>query len=226
LSGMAPFRIATETTVFAMPETKIGYAPDVGANYFLNRLDGELGTYLALTGETLKGRAVLYVRLQPHSEHLLIGLFCSAHGLATHYIPRRRIPDVLEALASLEDPTLDTINSTIELSYLEPEGSEPPIELTGPIRVVLDSAFSRKSVEEILESLEKYAQSSNEQVKAWAASTLEALNLRSPTSLRVALHALRESKDGGLIEALRTELGIATALCVRYSLEVTLVDNY
>jgi len=59
LSGMAPFRIATETTVFAMPETKIGYAPDVGANYFLNRLDGALGTYLALTGETLKGRAVL-----------------------------------------------------------------------------------------------------------------------------------------------------------------------
>ena len=59
LSGMAPFRIATETTQFAMPETKIGYAPDVGANYFLNRLDGELGTYLALTGETLKGRAVL-----------------------------------------------------------------------------------------------------------------------------------------------------------------------
>ena len=59
LSGMAPFRIATETTVFAMPETKIGYAPDVGANYFLNRLDGELGAYLALTGETLKGRAVL-----------------------------------------------------------------------------------------------------------------------------------------------------------------------
>jgi hypothetical protein len=59
LSGMAPFRIATEKTVYAMPETKIGYAPDVGANYFLNRLDGELGTYLALTGETLKGRAVL-----------------------------------------------------------------------------------------------------------------------------------------------------------------------
>ena len=59
LSGMAPFRIATETTAFAMPETKIGYAPDVGANYFLNRLDGELGAYLALTGETLKGRSVL-----------------------------------------------------------------------------------------------------------------------------------------------------------------------
>lgn len=58
LSALASFRVATETTMFAMPETKIGYSPDVGANYFLNRLDGELGAYLALTGETVKGRAV------------------------------------------------------------------------------------------------------------------------------------------------------------------------
>ena len=42
-----------------MPETKIGYAPDVGANYFLPKLDGQLGTYLALTGDELVGRAVL-----------------------------------------------------------------------------------------------------------------------------------------------------------------------
>lgn len=195
LSCMAPFRIATETTLFAMPETKIGYAPDVGANYFLNRLDGELGAYLALTGETLKGRAVFM------------------HGLATHYIPQRRIPAVLEALASLENPTPDMINSTIELSYYEPETSEPPIALTGSVRAALDSAFSHKSVENIFAALEEYAESSDERVKAWAAKTLESLHLRSPTSLRVALHALRESKNGGLIEALRTELGIATAFC-------------
>lgn len=59
LSVHAPFRIATETTVFAMPETKIGYCPDVGASHFLPLLDGELGTYLGLTGETIRGRAVL-----------------------------------------------------------------------------------------------------------------------------------------------------------------------
>jgi 3-hydroxyisobutyryl-CoA hydrolase len=63
LSIPANFRVATENTVFAMPETKIGYSPDVGASYFLSRLDGEMGTYLALTGDTLKGRAVLYVSL-------------------------------------------------------------------------------------------------------------------------------------------------------------------
>jgi len=41
-----------------MPETKIGYCPDVGASFYLSRLDGELGTYLALTGEAIAGRAV------------------------------------------------------------------------------------------------------------------------------------------------------------------------
>lgn len=59
LAANAPFRIATEKTVFAMPETKIGYCPDVGGSYFLSRLDGEIGTYLALTSETISGRAVL-----------------------------------------------------------------------------------------------------------------------------------------------------------------------
>jgi 3-hydroxyisobutyryl-CoA hydrolase len=44
--------------MLAMPETKIGYSPDVGANYFLSRLDGEIGTYLALTSEALNARAV------------------------------------------------------------------------------------------------------------------------------------------------------------------------
>jgi 3-hydroxyisobutyryl-CoA hydrolase len=59
LSVNANFRIATENTVFAMPETKIGYCPDVGASFFLSRVDGEVGTYLALTGESIKGRDVL-----------------------------------------------------------------------------------------------------------------------------------------------------------------------
>ena len=61
----AQFRIATEKTMFAMPETKIGYCPDVGASYFLSRVDGEIGTYLALTGDAIFGRAVLYVHFCP-----------------------------------------------------------------------------------------------------------------------------------------------------------------
>lgn len=59
LSVHAPFRIATEKTVFAMPETTIGLFPDVGAGFFLPRLDGKLGMYLALSSEQLKGVNVL-----------------------------------------------------------------------------------------------------------------------------------------------------------------------
>ena len=51
--------MATENTVFAMPETNIGYVPDVGASYYMSRLDGQLGTYLCLTGTTLRGRDIL-----------------------------------------------------------------------------------------------------------------------------------------------------------------------
>ncbi len=55
LSVHAPFRIATERTVFAMPETSIGFFPEVGASFFLPRLDGQIGKYLALTSERLRG---------------------------------------------------------------------------------------------------------------------------------------------------------------------------
>lgn len=55
LSVHAPFRIATERTLFAMPETTIGFFPEVGGSFFLPRLDGFLGKYLALTSERLKG---------------------------------------------------------------------------------------------------------------------------------------------------------------------------
>lgn len=51
------FRVATENTVFAMPETAIGFFPDVGGSFFLSRL-GPLGVYLGLTGKRLTGSDV------------------------------------------------------------------------------------------------------------------------------------------------------------------------
>lgn len=55
LSIHGKYRVATEKTLFAMPETAIGLFPDVGATYFLPRLKGKLGLYLGLTGYRLKG---------------------------------------------------------------------------------------------------------------------------------------------------------------------------
>jgi 3-hydroxyisobutyryl-CoA hydrolase len=80
LSIHAPFRVATENTVFAMPETAIGLFPDVGGSYFLPRLDGALGMYLALTGARLKGADAVYA------------------GVATHYVPARRLKMLMTEL--------------------------------------------------------------------------------------------------------------------------------
>jgi 3-hydroxyisobutyryl-CoA hydrolase len=55
ISVHAPFRIATEKTIFAIPEAGIGLFPDAGASFFLPRLDGQIGTFLALTGTRLEG---------------------------------------------------------------------------------------------------------------------------------------------------------------------------
>ncbi len=68
-------RIVSETTKIAMPETAIGFIPDVGATYFLSHLPSEAGTYMALTGARLSPADALAV------------------GLATHYVPQDRLSD-------------------------------------------------------------------------------------------------------------------------------------
>ncbi|TBU42068.1 3-hydroxyisobutyryl-coenzyme A hydrolase [Dichomitus squalens] len=196
LSVNAQFRIATENTVFAMPETKIGYCPDVGASYFLSRVDGEIGTYLALTGDTISGRAVF------------------EHGFATHYVPSRRIPALLERLAALEEPTYRAINDLIEQEVAEREPDEVSTSFVGAKRAALDSAFRHDTVEDVIAELTQISNGhSDESVRQWAAQTLDTLELRSPTSLKVALTAVRRGKQMTLLEALQMEMNIATAFC-------------
>jgi 3-hydroxyisobutyryl-CoA hydrolase len=57
ISMPAPIRVATSRTHFAMPETNIGYSPDVGVMYYLAQLDGAVGAWLAITGQHIFGRA-------------------------------------------------------------------------------------------------------------------------------------------------------------------------
>jgi 3-hydroxyisobutyryl-CoA hydrolase len=193
-----------------MPETKIGYAPDVGATYVLARLDGEIGTYLALTGNTLTGEE------------------CFRLGLATHFAEPSRVESLLERLGSLENPDTAQINATIEEfsddvnneTLRTKEGVRPSV-IIGETRKALDFAFGASSVENILERLEGLAAFENDKisddVKQWAKETTDTLHLRSPTSLKVAFEAIRRaSRDGfRLSDSFQMELGIATAFCVR-----------
>jgi enoyl-CoA hydratase len=81
ISLPAKFRVATENTRFAMPETGIGLFPDVGGGWYLSRLEGRVGQFLALTGARLDG-----------SE-------CLTLGLATHYLPSEKLAVAKERIA-------------------------------------------------------------------------------------------------------------------------------
>ncbi|KAL4901579.1 hypothetical protein BDW74DRAFT_159743 [Aspergillus multicolor] len=190
LSVHAPFRIATERTVFAMPETTIGFFPDVGGSFFLPRLDGELGTYLALTSARLTGAQALYA------------------GIATHYFDSSVLGNLTTRLselvfsdhASLQE-RLDLVNRTMaEFATGLPE--EPQIR--GELRKAIDRSFRFNTVEEIMKSLEQETT-----YKEWAQETLETMSQRSPTSLKVALRQQRIGKNWGIADTFQREYEIA-----------------
>ena len=85
ISQPATFRVATENTRFAMPETGIGLFPDVGGGWHLSRLPGRIGQFLALTGARLDGAEALWA------------------GLATHYLPAARLAEAKERIAAGHD---------------------------------------------------------------------------------------------------------------------------
>jgi enoyl-CoA hydratase/carnithine racemase len=119
-------RIAGGRTMFAMPETGIGLFPDVGGTYFLPRLPGKVGTWLALTGARLaQADAAL-------------------SGIATHAVPSEKFWDLAEQLCETKD-----------LPAILESFSETPADATIPaLRDVVDRCFSGSTVEEILSRLD------------------------------------------------------------------------
>jgi enoyl-CoA hydratase len=124
LSVHAPYRVATEHAGFAMPETAIGFFPDIGATFLLPRLPGELGTYLGLTGLRVTGADAVHA------------------GLATHFTPRARLKDLSAALARDGIATLAAFGETLPaFSYADR-------------RAAIDHCFSAPTVGEIVARLE------------------------------------------------------------------------
>ncbi|KAJ1916098.1 3-hydroxyisobutyryl-CoA hydrolase [Mycoemilia scoparia] len=167
-----PFRVATETTMFAMPETQIGFFPDVAASYFLPKLDGQLGKYLGLTGARLNGIDVFY------------------SGIATHFVPTERIPLLEKRLQDIETPNYDAVNKVIE-EFVEQPSSSPGNGQSqfslAPLRDSIDRCFGKQTIEEIYQALEEESKVQPE----WAQSTIKLLNRMSPTSLKITLEMLQ-----------------------------------
>ncbi len=120
-------RVVSETTKIAMPETAIGFIPDVGATYFLSRLPDQVGTYMGLTGARLNAADALAV------------------GLATHFVPQDRLEALLEA-AGQEGA------DTAIARFAEPAEAAGPSELAAQ-RPLIKRCFSADRVSEIYHRL-------------------------------------------------------------------------
>ncbi|KAG4438746.1 hypothetical protein IFR05_005774 [Cadophora sp. M221] len=190
LSIHAPFRIATERTVFAMPETTIGFFPDVGASFFLPRMSGGVGTYLALTSERLKGVNAFYA------------------GIATHYIHSTSLPALERRLAELRfkdyekyGERLELIDSTIE-EFCTGLPHDEPMLIQGELRNAIDRCFTKTSVPDIIAALEAEKE---RETKEWAEKTLATLHQRSPTSVYVTLRQMQLGRNWSIRETFQRE---------------------
>lgn len=189
LSVHAPFRIATERTVFAMPETTIGFFPDVGGSFFLPKLNGAIGTYLALTSERLKGVNAFYA------------------GIATHYLHSSTLPALEARLAELRfkdydymRSRLDLIDATIE-EFVTGLPHDQPMLLAGELRNAIDRCFGKTSVAEIIDALK----AETGEMEQWAQQTLKSLHSRSPTSVHVTLRQMQLGKNWNIQETFQRE---------------------
>ncbi|KAJ0031491.1 hypothetical protein Pint_12507 [Pistacia integerrima] len=182
LQGM--FRVVTDKTVLAHPETQLGFHPDAGASFYLSRLPGYLGEYLALTGEKLNGIEMI------------------ASGLATHYILNARLALIEDRVGKLNTDVPSVIENSLaqygDLVYPDRESVLHKIE-------TIDKCFSHDTVEEIFDALENEAASSYDE---WCTKTLKKMKEASPLSLKVTLQSIREGRFQSLDQCLAREYRI------------------
>ncbi len=127
ISVHAPYRVATEKTLFAMPETAIGLIPDVGGTHALPRFPGEFGTWAGLTGARVKGGD------------------CVAIGYCTHYTPSAELPMLKERLAHSHE-SIEEVLATFD--------TDPGALSLPALRDGIDYLFGQDEVEDILSLLD------------------------------------------------------------------------
>jgi len=170
------YRVATERTMLAMPETGIGLFPDVGATRFLNLCPGRIGHYLGLTGARVGAADALYC------------------GFATHFVPRDGVPALVAGLAGS-----DGVEEILAGFTADP--GPAPIAARQP---AIDRCFAGDTVEAILDALEREAADGGPDAE-WAAQTHAGLLPKSPTSLKLTLRQLIAGRGFAIEDALALE---------------------
>jgi len=181
ISVHGEFRVAGDNTLFAMPETGIGFHPDVGGAYFLPRLAGELGTWMGLTGARLKTAD------------------CIAASVATHYVPTERFGELIHAL---EHENLDEHGDRID-ALLDGFGGDAGESELGVRGALIDAAFAGDDVDTIRKRV-------SDAGDEWSSKQASILNTKSPTSLAVTLAALRKGGDLSFRDVMEQDLRVST----------------
>ena len=176
LSAHASHRVVTERTVVGMPEVKIGLIPDVGGTYLLARAPGKTGLHVALTAGSVNG-----------VDAIALGL---ADRMATH----DQLDELIQRIAS--------IGADGALAELPRDCSSSPI-LTA--RSWIDSGYTARSAEEILERLRTHYESG-------AQDAATAMAAASPTSIKLTLRAVLAANQLSLEAALNQEFHLVSAL--------------
>ena len=181
LSVHGHYRIATERTLFAMPETGIGYFPDVGGSYFLPRCPGSVGMYLGLSGARLKTGDSLKA------------------GISTHYVETKSVDSLIAGIEDLA-PSRDVaakLDTLLSQYCRELQDETLTINLD-----TINECFSKSSVEEILTSLDEID-------IEWSKQTASSIRKKSPTSLKVTFRQLKEGKCLSFEDCMAMELRLA-----------------
>lgn len=176
-------RIVTERTKWAMPEMNIGFFPDVGAAYFLNKAPGHIGRYLALTSTMIKAKDVMYI------------------SAADHFMKSEQLEKFLDALKA-QSFTEKTIEDTLTQLIQQYTSDSPDEDMLKDIQPLIDEHFRYDTVEDIVDSLEKDDSDASQKMK-------DTLLTKSPVSLKVTLKQLVDGQGLSFADCLARDLTIA-----------------
>jgi enoyl-CoA hydratase len=187
VSAHGSHRVVTESTLFAMPETNIGFFPDVGGGYFLPRCPGQTGAYLALTSKRIKAIDTVYI------------------GFGTHYVPQENMAELTEAFCTYQwndaKDAKEQAEQLIEKFTTAPTGESE----IAPHREKIDRYFGHDRVEDIIADLQQ-------DDTPWAEETLKAMYAMSPTSLKIALRQIRLGAKMPFAQVMTMEYRLSQAL--------------
>ncbi|CAN7173703.1 enoyl-CoA hydratase/isomerase family protein [Rhizobacter sp. LjRoot28] len=192
LMAGASHRVVTESTRLAMPEIGIGLFPDVGGSWFLRRMPGRVGLFLALTAAPLNAADALHV------------------GIADAFVPHARKAAVLEALAAAEwagDEAADRARLT-DLLRTAGEGAALPDAMVPRHRAAIDALMADEVLADIASRL-----GSMQGQDAWLQAAGETFTRGSPTSAALAFALWQRAEGRSLGELLRLEYHAALGCC-------------